>query len=85
MYLSRWAGNGWAARPVETVPSGYPGIASQNYLTSVSARGGTGWPPGAFPEPEARRTRWSTFAATANRQLLVIGRGSVLAKRPLLP
>ena len=81
------AGPVTAGRPGQSKPSqsGYPGIASQNYLTSVSARGGTAWLPGGFSEPEARRTRWSTFAATANRQLLVIGRGSVLAKRPLLP
>ncbi|HEX4016270.1 MAG TPA: hypothetical protein VHX15_05980 [Frankiaceae bacterium] len=41
MYLSRWAGNGWAAQQIDTVPSGFPGIPPQNYLGGVSARGGT--------------------------------------------
>jgi hypothetical protein len=40
MHLFRWAGNGWAAQPVQTFPSLVTGFPAQNFSGPVSVRGG---------------------------------------------
>jgi hypothetical protein len=51
MYISRWAGNGWATQQTQTIASGFPWFPPQNFLGSVSVRGGTVASAGNFDKP----------------------------------